>query len=58
LRLDGVVGVGRGDSFVITKWLNSFKNVQQLLNVGRTQLAYELSHEDRDEADDLGIAFR
>jgi len=57
-RLEGVVGVGRADSFAITKWLNSFKNVQQLLNVGRTQLAYELSQEDRDEAEDLGIAVR
>jgi hypothetical protein len=55
-RLEGVVGVTRCDAFVVSKWLNSFKKIEKLLQMGTTSMSYELSSKDRREAKECGFA--
>ncbi len=54
-RLEGVVGITRCDAFLVSKWLNSFKQIKKLLQIGVISTTYELTPEDRREADDCGL---
>lgn len=48
--LDGTVGLTKCDAFLVSKWLNSFTNIESLLRLGKTTIYYEPSDEDKKEA--------
>lgn len=54
-RLDGIVGITKCDAFLMSKWLNSFSNIESLLRVGKTTLYYKLSNHDKKEARENGF---
>ena len=49
-RLNGIVGITSCDAFLISKWLNSFKNIESLIKLGKTTMTYSPSEEDFEEA--------
>jgi len=54
-RLEGVIGITRCDAFLVSKWLNSFRDIRNLLQIGKVLTTYELSPEERGEASDCGF---
>jgi len=54
-RLEGVVGITKCDAFLVSKWLNSFQDIEKLLQIGVVSTTYELTPEDRSEADSCGF---
>lgn len=54
-RLEGVVGITRCDAFLISKWLNSFEKIEDIFGLDKTIIAYELSEQDRREAEENGL---
>jgi hypothetical protein len=54
-RLDGIVGLTKCDAFLVSKWLNSFTNIEPLLLLGKTTLYYKPNEEEKLEAKENGI---
>jgi hypothetical protein len=54
-RLEGIVGITKCDAFLISKWLNNFKNIESLLRLGKTTIIYQLSKNDKKEAIEMGF---
>lgn len=54
-RLEGIVGVGACDAFLVSKWLNSFGNIESILRLGKTAMFYELTDQERKEAEEKGF---
>lgn len=42
-RLEGIIGITRCDSFLVSTWLNSFADINDLLRLGHTMVTYELT---------------
>lgn len=55
LRLVDVVGITKCDAFLVSKWLNSFADIESLLRIGKTKIFYEPSEQDKKEAKDNGF---
>lgn len=53
-RLEDIVGT-KCDAFLISKWLNSFTNIESLLLLGKTTLYYKPSDKDKKEAKNNGF---
>ena len=56
-RLDGIVGLTKCDAFLLSKWLNSFTNIESILDIIETKLYYKLSDKDKKEAKRNGFIF-
>lgn len=56
-RLDGIVGLTKCDAFLLSKWLNSFTNIESILELKETKLFYKLCDEDKKEAKKNGFIF-
>ena len=54
-RLDGIIGLTKCDAFLVSKWLNSFTNIESLLRLGKTTLFYKPSDNDKTEAKENGF---
>jgi hypothetical protein len=55
-RLDGIVGLTKCDAFLISKWLNSYKNIDTLLRLKETKVFYQPNFNDKKEAKKLGFS--
>jgi len=53
-RLEDIVGF-KCDAFLISKWLNTFTNIESLLRLGKTTLYFKLSDKDKKEAKNNGF---
>ncbi len=54
-RLVDVVGITKCDAFLVSKWLNSFADIESLLRIGKTRTFYEPSEQDKKEAKENGF---
>jgi hypothetical protein len=54
-RIVGVVGMTKCDAFLVSKWLNSFDDIESLLCIGKTKMFYHPSEQDKEEAKDNGF---
>ena len=54
-RLDGIIGLTKCDAFLVSKWINSFTNIESLLRLGKTTLFYKPSDNDKTEAKENGF---
>lgn len=54
-RLDNIVGLTSFDAFLVSKWLNSFKNIEKLFRSGNTVFTYKLSNMDIQDAQNNGF---
>lgn len=57
-RLEGIVGITRVDAFLVSKWLNSFEKIEDILALGNTIKSYEITEQDRREAEQNGLFLR
>jgi len=54
-RLEGIVGITRCDAFLVSTWLNRFADIGELLRLGQTTVAYELTARERADAEENGF---
>jgi hypothetical protein len=54
-RLESIVGITRCDAFLVSKWLNSFGDIDRLLKIEKVSMTYDLTANDREEAASYGF---
>jgi hypothetical protein len=54
-RLEGIVGITSCDAFLVSTWLNSFVDFNELLRLGHTTVTYELTAQEKAVAEEHGF---
>ncbi|MGO8761601.1 MAG: hypothetical protein ACLP2P_09685 [Desulfobaccales bacterium] len=54
-RLEGIIGINKVDAFLVSKWLNTFEKIEDILALGNTIKSYEITEQDRREAEEKGF---